>query len=103
MHWAEAVRRRASRLQELLTDTVQHAGWIGEAGYDFAQQQEQHRSNLDTRLKTVCDNMKTQGITIYTIGVSADGQSNTILDSDCPSTINGKVQYYPAGPPVRIP
>jgi hypothetical protein len=56
-------------------------------------------SNLDTRLQTLCSNMQADGILIYTIGLAYDGQHNTILDNDCPSTVGGVKQYYPAGPP----
>jgi hypothetical protein len=55
-------------------------------------------SKLDDRLSTLCTNVQSLNITMYTIGLAADGQSNTIL-KNCASTVNGKQQFYKAGPP----
>ena len=43
------------------------------------------QTNLDTRLRTVCTNMKNEGIIIYTIALGSDGANNTTLTQRCPA------------------
>jgi hypothetical protein len=46
-------------------------------------------SSIDTRQQTTCDNMKTAGITIYTVQVNTDGEATSTVLRNCAGTRAG--------------
>jgi Flp pilus assembly protein TadG len=84
--WIKAVVLETDGAEEALQGQLTGLSYLynvnGNAGpylLGSSQNQTTYQSHLDTRLQTVCNNMKAQGIVIYTVGFGSGAASNTAL------------------------